>query len=108
MAPRTALFPIAFTQTLDEARTCKWDGDLPWELGGILLVSWRTVKGSGAEPAEGNSEPSQPGGGGGLNGERRINLGFCRGAALARDTAQASAHESFDVDVAHPEVRRKL
>lgn len=65
MAPRTALFPIAFTPILDEARTCKWDGDLPWELGGILLVSWRTVKESGAEPAEGNSEPSQPGRGGG-------------------------------------------
>lgn len=76
MAPRTApFFPIAFTQTLDEARTCKWDGDLPWELGGILLASWRTVKGSGAEPAEGNSEPSQPGRGGG-RAERRINLGF--------------------------------
>lgn len=60
----TALFPIAFTKIQDEARKCKWDGDLPWELGGILLVFWRTVKESGAKPAEGNSEPSQPGRGG--------------------------------------------
>lgn len=64
MAPWTALFPIAFTEIQDEASKCKWDGDLPWELGCILLVFWRTVKESGAEPAEGNSEASQPGRGG--------------------------------------------